>query len=407
MTAVTRQYDVAIAGAGFAGASLACALGAHGLSVALIDPTPPAARKQTGFDERSITLTAGSARIYDGLGVWSRLVAQATAIRTIHISEAGAFGSTRLDARDENVDALGYVINAREFGNLLQDSAAALPQVSFLCPARVESVAATAEHIEVSLQGEQVPARISARLLVGADGADSTVRRALGISATTRDYEQMAIVTHVDVERIAPNAAYERFTRDGVIALLPLQGQRCGVIWMLRTKTAREMLALSDDAALAHLQRDFGARLGTLSHPGKRYSYPLKLVQSQQQIRRRAVLIGNAAHALHPIGGQGFNLGLRDIAALAELLVDAHRIGDDIGSSEVLENYVQWRARDQRRTVAFTDTLARVFDSEWFAPLRPLGFIAANALPPVRHRIARAAMGLTGRLPRLARGVPL
>ncbi len=404
----STDFDIVIAGAGMVGASLAYALASNGLTVAIIEPTPPSARQQVGFDERSITLSYSSSRIYASLGLWQRIAEHATPIRTIQITEAGRFGTARLDARDEGVDALGYVVNARAFNNVL--NAAALPNVRMVSPGRVVSLrvaddARDAATVTVAI-GDTEHA-FSSQLIVGADGAESTVRQLLGVEASVRDYGQVAIVTNIDVAAPEDHGAFERFTPHGPIALLPNGGSRYGVVWMLASRIGRDIAALDDAAFTARLQSEFGARLGTLSRVGRRYSYPLKLTRSPQQLHTRAVLVGNAANALHPIGAQGFNLGLRDVAMLAELLVDARRAKMDLGADELLRRYQQSRVDDQRRTVLFTDVLARVFDAPWFAPLRPLGLIATQLVPPLKRQITRGALGLSGRLTRLARGLPL
>jgi 2-octaprenyl-6-methoxyphenol hydroxylase len=415
------QHDVVIAGAGMVGASLAYALARKDFDVAVIEPTAPVARRQEGFDERSITLSFGSARIFQALGLWSDVAAHATPIRTIQITEARRFGSARLDARDEGVDALGYVVNARAFTNVLNDAVATLPNVRVYCPARVTALAkgslggakeashlvGESSHLPVVLSEGDMTSTVATRLLVGADGADSTVRKLLGIAASERDYGQVALVTNVDAEFSEEGAAFERFTTYGPIALLPNGGRRYGVVWMVESAVGAELMALSDAAFAARLRAEFAGRLGAFSRVGQRFRYPLKLTRTPQPAHMRAVLIGNAANALHPIGAQGFNLGLRDVAMLAQLLVDARRADGDIGADDLLRRYAQSRAADQRRTVLFTDVLARVFDAAWFAPLRPLGLLATQLVPPLRHRIARGAMGLGGSLTRLARGLPL
>ncbi len=404
------RHDVVIAGAGMVGASLAYALARSGLEVAQIEPTASAARQHVGFDERSITLSFGSARIYETLGLWSRIAAHATPIRTIQITEARRFGSARLDASELDVDALGYVVNARAFNTILNDAVSSEPKVRVYCPAKVTALQSPSDGeigLAVSITQGDAIRTLQSPLVVGADGADSTVRKLLGIAATVHDYDQIALVANVDVENVQDGAAYERFTPHGPIAVLPNGGKRYGIVWMLDRAVGESIMALSDDAFALRLHDEFAGRLGMFSNVGQRFRYPLKLTRSAQLARTRAVLVGNAANALHPIGAQGFNLGLRDVALLAQLIVDAHRAGADIGADALLQRYSRERMADQRRTVLFTDVLARVFDAEWFAPLRPLGLLATQLFPPLRRQITRGAMGLGGRLTRLSRGLPL
>lgn len=408
MTSIS-SHDLIIAGAGLAGASLALAAAQQGLRVALVESVARPQSQQAGYDERSITLSYGSARIFAGLGLESQISREAVPIRHIHISERGRFGVTRLDSREEHVEALGYVINARRLAGILHTALDALPNVTWLCPARLTAIEPDAGEVRAFIDGNEVPQHISARLVVGADGTDSTVRKLLGIGVVQHDYHQTAIVTQLAGTRPHQYTAYERFTGAGAIALLPIAAERLGLVWMQSRDAARATLALSDADFIAQLQQQFGTRLGQFHSLAPRRAYPLRLSRADTQTHTRSVLIGNAAHALHPIGGQSFNLGLRDIATLAQLLADAHRMGSDIGEATLLDQYTRWRAADQQRVVRFTDTLVRVFESPLppVAAVRPLGFLAATLCPPLKHSIARNAMGLSGRLPRLARGLPL
>jgi len=405
----TTDYDLIIAGAGLAGASLALAAAQQGLRVALVEAVARPATQQAGYDERSITLSYGSARIFAGLGLEAHIARDAVPIRCIHISERGRFGVTRLDSHEENVPALGYVINARLLGGVLHRALDALPNVTWLCPARLTAIAADTDQVHATIDNNGIAQHISAQLVVGADGTDSTLRKLLGIGVTQHDYRQTAIVTQLASTRPHQHTAYERFTESGAIALLPIAAGRLGLVWMQPSDAARAALALPDAEFLAQLQQQFGARLGQFHSLAPRRAYPLLLSCADTQTHARSVLIGNAAHALHPIGGQGFNLGLRDIATLAQLLADARRAGSDLGSSTLLDQYAQWRTADQQRVVRFTDTLVRAFESSspLLAAVRPLGFLAATLCPPLKHSIAKSALGLSGRLPRLARGLPL
>ena len=405
----TTDYDLIIAGAGLAGASLALAAGQQGLRVALVEALARSATQQLGYDERSITLSYGSARIFAGLGLATHIARDAVPIQRIHISERGRFGVTRLDSHEENVPALGYVINARLLSSVLHNALDALPNITWLCPARLTAIEAGANVVHASIDNNGAAQLISAQLVIGADGVDSTVRKLLGIGVTQHDYRQTAIITQLASTRPHQHTAYERFTESGAIALLPMAAGRLGLVWMQAGDAARATLALGETEFLTRLQQQFGTRLGQFHSLGPRRAYPLQLSLAHMQTHVRSVLIGNAAHALHPIGGQGFNLGLRDIATLAQLLADAHRMGSDLGSSLLLDQYTQWRTADQQRVVRFTDTLVRVFESAAppVAAVRPLGFLAATLYPPLKHSIAKSAMGLSGRLPRLARGLPL
>jgi len=250
---------------------------------------------------------------------------------------------------------------------------------------------------------------LTSKLVVAADGGNSHVRNQLDIHTTAHDYGQTAIIANISPEKPHRHVAYERFTRNGPLALLPMLDNRCSLVWTCTPEDAQHFLRLNDEDFLAELQPCFGKRLGRFIKVGKRHSYPLQLIQAQEQVRSRLALIGNAAHTLHPIAGQGFNLGLRDVAALAQNIVDTFHAGDDIGALSVLETYAQWRKRDHRQVIGFTNTLVHTFSTRFppFVLARNLGLVVTDIVPPLKHLLARHSMGIIGKLPRLARGLPL
>jgi 2-octaprenyl-6-methoxyphenol hydroxylase len=281
--------------------------------------------------------------------------------------------------------------------------------VELLCPARLvrHRTQEGGVDLEVSAQGGAV--RLSSRLLVAADGGESEIRKGLGIQTQERPYRHDALITTVTADRPQPGVAFERFTETGPLALLPMTQGRYSVVWTCREDQTPGLLDLSDEDLVARLQGRFGYRLGRLSRPAPRRAYPLRLVLARQSVWPRLVLIGNAAHTLHPVAGQGFNLGLRDVAALAEVLADCADAGGDPGSAEVLNGYAHWRGRDQREVALLTDGLARLFVNPWL-PLRlarDAGLIGLDLVWPARRVLARRLMGIGGRMPRLARGLPL
>jgi 2-octaprenyl-6-methoxyphenol hydroxylase len=402
-------YDILISGGGLVGASLACALGGRGLRIALVEAVPFGATGQPSYDDRAIALAQGTQRIFAGMGVWAALESRTMPIHKIHVSDRGRFGFARLDRDEEGVPALGYVALGRDIGAVLSERLAELPDVEFICPARVVGVEARTDDALVRLEMEDGERRLTTRLLVAADGAQSVLRELLQIPTTVWEYGQSAVIANVTPERPHESVAYERFTDTGPVALLPMSGNRCAVVWTLRNDQVNAVMALDDAAFLAHLQERFGDRLGRLQHAGRRVAYSLRLVRARESVRPRVALIGNAAHTLHPIAGQGFNLGLRDVAALAEVVVDAHRAGRDIGELDVLQQYATWRQADHRRVIAFTDGVTRVFGSPLppVAWARDIGMLTLDLCPPAKRLFARMTMGRAGRLPRLARGLGL
>ena len=403
------DYDLVIVGGGLVGASLAAALSGTGLRVAVVEAVAADAPRHPSYDERVIALSLGSRRIFDGIGVWPALEPDAEPIRHVHVSDRGHFGFTHLDAADEGVPALGYVAPARAIGAALQGRLDGAGGIEMLRPAHIVGLQITRDHVglEVAVAGASRLLRTS--LVVAADGGDSALRKRLGLAVRERPYHHDAIISTVTPSRPDPGTAFERFTDTGPLAMLPMTEGRWSVVWTAREEQTPGILALDDDAFLARLQERFGHRLGVLTRPGRRVAYPLRLMLAKQLTRARLLLIGNAAHTLHPVAGQGFNLGLRDVAELADLLVEAQRTGKDPGGDAVLVPYRKRRGRDQAGVAVLTDSLARLFANPW-GPLRAgrnLGMLALDLVPGARHHLAERFMGTGGRLPRLARGLPV
>jgi 2-octaprenyl-6-methoxyphenol hydroxylase len=278
-----------------------------------------------------------------------------------------------------------------------------------ICPATVNAIDDVDDRVVVTLETGSGETSIESKLVVLADGGRSPAREWLGIKTISRDYGQTAILTTVTPEWDHRNKAYERFTATGPLALLPTSGNRYAVVWTTTSSRVPELMGLAEGEFLARLQDRFGYRAGKLRNLGERKAYPLSLVRVPDPTAGRAVVIGNAAHTIHPVAGQGFNLGLRDVAVLAEVLSNAIKKGDDIGSQSVLDRYASWRRDDTRATVTFTDGLIRLFCNESLplAFLRGVGMIAVDVFPPLKRSLLRRTMGLAGRVPQLGRGVPL
>lgn len=406
------QVDVAIAGGGLVGASLALALSQLDLSVVLIEAHPFGAAGQPSFDERTTAISNGSRRVFEGIGVWPLLERDATPIRRIHVSDRGRFGFARIEAEEQGVAALGFVIVNRVMGAALWQRLTA-QSVQVIAPARVEAVELREgfRQLRCRTASDEI-ITIDARLVVAADGARSAVREAAGIGARTWDYDQVALISNVITQRFHDYVAYERFTPQGPMALLPMSEGRSGMVWTLAPEAARQTARLDDATFLARLQDAFGFRLGRFTRVGERQLYPLSLTRSDEHVGPRLALVGNAAQALHPIAGQGFNLGLRDAASLAEVLADAREQTPgafDAGNGLLLERYRGWREADRGRIVGFTDGLVRLF-TQPFGPvklLRDLGLLAFDLMPAAKNALSQLSLGAAGRVPRLARGARL
>ncbi|EIJ33891.1 2-octaprenyl-6-methoxyphenyl hydroxylase [Thiothrix nivea] len=402
------MFDVLIVGGGMVGASLAVALKPLQLKVGLIEAFNFGVAEQPSYDDRSIALSYGSSRIYQGMGLWGKLRSGVESIEHIHISDRGHFGVTRLEAREENVPALGYVVESRVLGKLLYQELAE-GDVELIVPAKVFQVEQLADRVQVSIEREGVADTLETRLLVVSDGRDSGVREALGIETSRREYHQTALIANVTTAEPHRNTAYERFTSNGPLALLPLTEGRYSLVWTHRDEDVAATLALDDAGFLHRLQLEFGYRQGMFTRVGQRAAYPLVLQKAVREVAGRAVVIGNASHALHPVSGQGLNLGLRDVAQLAELLAEAALVGGDPGAAELLARYQTLREPDQQGVLRYTDTLVRVFSND-FAPLahaRAAGLLAVDRIAPLRHWNARQGMGMRQQQSRLARGLGL
>lgn len=402
------EADIAIAGGGMVGASLAAALEPLGLRVLVIESRRPGAPGQPSFDDRCTALADVSRRIFEAVGCWKDMVAGACAITEIHVSDRGRFGQARLRAREEGLEAFGYVVENRRLGSALW-ARLETGSATILAPASVQACHTGTDGVRIEVATDEGQADVHARLLVAADGVRSGIRESLGVGVRTWDYEQVAVVANVEPGQPHDGIAYERFAESGPMALLPMPGRRCSLVWTFPRDRCEAVGSWSDARFLDELQTAFGFRLGRFQRVGARFSYPLALIRATQQSVNRVILLGNAAHGLHPVAGQGFNLSLRDVAGLAECIADDK--GADPGSPALLADYEAWRQSDQRATAFFSDALIRVFGN----PLPPvrwarnLGLLGLELFPPARAAVARQGMGMGAgnRVPRLARGVPL
>lgn len=405
----TGEYDLVIVGGGMVGASLAIALAGRGMRMALVEAHVPGASTQPSYDDRAIALAYGTRCVFEAVGIWPDLHTLAEPILDIHVSDRGHFGMTRLHAVDEGVPALGYVVTARALGRTLIERLRQVDGLDVVAPARLVRFHDAGERVRVEVEQDGLVRWLDCALLVAADGGESAVRNQLGVPVRRWTYGQSAVVSNLTPAQPHGGTAFERFTDTGPLALLPMDEGRCALVWTVADDRVDAVLALEDAAFLAAIQERFGYRLGRFLRVGRRSTYPLSLVRARESVRGRTVIVGNAAHTLHPIAGQGFNLGIRDVAALAEVVDDAFVAGDDIGAAATLSAYADWRRADQRRIALATDGLARLFANP-LGPLRfarNLGLLALEFLPGLKHPLAQAAMGRAGRQPRLGRGVPL
>lgn len=413
----TNEYDIAIVGGGMVGISLAIALGqmTPAPRVVLIEAQDYSRQLPPSFDSRTIALSYSSRQIFDALRLWPDLVAHGiTPIRTIHISDRGHAGMAHLQASEQGVEALGYVVENRLLGQVLYQALQALTNVQVLAPAELQSMTLGVDFADLHGVHKDTALALRARLVVAADGTHSFVRQYLGVAQHHWDYKQSAVIANVACDQPHHNIAYERFTSTGPMALLPLCGigdtpHRYGLVWTVPTAQTESVLQLDDAQFATQLRERFGSRTGNFIRIGQRHAYLLGHTQIREHVRQRLAFIGNAAHTLHPVAGQGFNLGLRDVAALAQIVREAIQHGQDPGDLAALERYARWRRRDLIQTSLFTDSLVRVFSTD-FLPLvvaRNVGLFAMECFAPLRKRLTRHAMGYVGRASLLARGLGL
>lgn len=405
-----QHFDLAIAGGGSNGCALALALSrSSGLKIAIVEAQPfltadTAQQLHPGFDARVVALAKHSYDLLQGFGV-DELDKIATSIKHIHVSDRGHIGQCQLHHQDYNLPALGYVVELQRLGEALQNqlSAADNSHISWFCPEQIQALQQHQDAIDITLTSG---AQLSAKLLVVAEGGNSPTRELLNINTEISPYAQIALIANVMTNKPHNNWAFERFTEHGPLALLPLSGTdetqqvgdvaRCSLVWTIEPDQQQALMDASDADFLAQLQSAFGYRLGKFNRVGERFCYPLQLVRASTSVTHRAAVIGNAAQSLHPIAGQGLNLGLRDVEALCQCILEAVQSGDDIGQYSVLRAYEQSRKSDQNLTIGMTDGLVRIFSNNYL-PLvtgRNLGLLAMNQLPQLKTQLARQAMGL-------------
>lgn len=387
------RFNLAIVGGGLVGASLAMALQAgakeRGWKIVLIEPFAPGDTYQPSYDARSSALSFGARQIYERQGLWQAIARRAEPILQIQVSDRGRFGSARLSAMEEGVPALGYVVENAWLGQCLWQGLDK-EVVSWRVPAEVKHLQALPDGYRLLLDDET---ELECDLAVLADGGRSSLREQLGIGVRQRSYNQSALIANITPGEAHLGLAFERFTDEGPMALLPLPENRCALVWTRTGEDTQRLMELDDRAFLSELQSVFGYRLGTLQQVGARHVYPLNLIEAEEQVRSHLVVLGNAAHSLHPIAGQGFNLSLRDANALAQTLLASDTQPGDLAT---LQRYREQQRLDQQLTVGFSDQVTRLFGSQQslIATGRNLGLLGLDLLPPAKRWFARQAMGL-------------
>jgi len=404
-TAITAKlgydYDLAIVGGGIIGLTLACALKDSGLKVLLIEARVQSAAVSKG---QAYAVQLISSRIFQGIGVWDKILPQIATFNQIRLSDSDYPGVVQFHPTDLGTEDLGYVAEHQALLQPLQEFLQECPNVKYLCPAEVVKTEYLPDGVAIDIKiGEEIQT-IRSLLLVAADGSRSRIREAAGINTRGWQYWQSCIVAFVKPEKSHNNIAYEKFHASGPFAILPLPGNRCRIVWTAPHAEAKAICALDDEQFLAELRRRYGDQMGELELLGDRFVFPVQLMQSDRYVQSRLALIGDAAHCCHPVGGQGLNLGIRDAAALAQVLKTAHQQGEDIGDIQILLRYESWRKQENLTILGFTDLLDRMF-SNTFLPIvvvRRIGLWVMQRVPLVKVFALKLMVGLKGRIPELA-----
>ncbi|MCK5829282.1 MAG: 2-octaprenyl-6-methoxyphenyl hydroxylase [Methylococcales bacterium] len=397
-----HDYDILIIGGGLAGNCLALALKNTGLRLAIIEANTREQLKKSPAGDRALALSAGTIKMLQAINIWQGIKKSATAIKDIHISDRGHFGKARLSAKKQGVEALGYVISARDIEGYVAE-AVEKAEIEQISPVRLVGLMSGVESVNVNLKQQEKSLNFTAKLVVGADGGQSSVRRLLDIPQHITEYEQTALVTTVKISLPHNNIAFERFTESGPLAMLPVKGDECSVVWTRSNEDAEDLMSIGDDDFIRHLQECFGFSLGKLSLTAPRRAFPLSLIRVDNMVLGRAVIVGNAAHQLHPVAGQGFNLGMRDVVQLAEMIIEQQYKNADIGAASFLKHYSEIRQKDHDQTIGFTDNLVKIFSTDWLplAAARSISLSVMDHIPVAKSLLAKHAMGLSGRLPRI------
>jgi 2-octaprenyl-6-methoxyphenol hydroxylase len=403
-SARTIDVDVVIVGGGLVGGPLARALAGQGIAVAVVDAEPPDHARGRQYDGRVSAIALSSQSLLAGIGVWPALAPVATPIRHIRVAEAGTTDFLHYDARELGGEPFGFMVENRLLRATLGRALARAKGIALFAPARVATLERGDFGVTARLEGGAV---IRAQLAVAADGAESRTRREAGIGVARAGYGQTAIVCTVRHQRPHGHIAHELFLPAGPFAILPTQGNRSAIVWSERSEKAKLFAALEAGDFAHELTRRAGDFLGRLRLDSPRWTYPLRIQFAHRMVADRLVLAGDAAHAMHPVAGQGLNMGLRDAAALADVLGEAKSLGLDLGSAPVLERYGRWRRFDNGLMLAATDSIVRLFSNDLapLAALRGFGLSTVNRIAPLRKFFARHAMGVVGDLPRLMRTI--
>ena len=397
------SVDVVLIGGGMAGLTAAIGLASSGLTIAIVDIVGADTTTDSGFDGRACALSYSSCQLFEALGIWPYMEPHAQPILEVRVTDGPSLLHTHLDHQDLGEGPLGHMVENRHTRLALYKRLAEMDGITLIAPDEVEDIARSPHQIDVSTKGGY---RISAKLLLGVDGRKSMVREWAGIKTTEWGYKQDGIVAAIEFEHPHCGIAHEKFLPSGPFAILPLKGNRASLVWTEKNHLTKTIMNLPDDAFESEVRRRVGAFLGEVHVVGGRWAFPLTLQFAERFIDDRMALVGDAAHGMHPIAGQGLNLALRGIAALVEVVVEADRAGQDIGSVTILRQYEQWRTTDTATLLAVTDVLNRLFSNniEPIRIARDVGLAIVDKVMPIKKFLMSHARGTVGDLPKLLKG---
>ena len=399
------DYDVIIVGGGMVGMAAAIVMSQLNLKVCLLESVQSENKQHPSYDDRTLVVNRASQCFWENIGIWNSLKQHLIPINKVHVSNKGHFGTVSFDKETLKVSALAHIIEAKVLGMALKQKIQTIDNISVICPAQMQSFNSSTQVIEIEYKIDDKNHKITSRLMLAADGVQSSIRSQLGLKTQVKSYKRTAIICNITPEFKHNNCAYERLTKTGPTAMLPFVNNRCGFVWSVEQQSADALLKLSDTEFLQAAQKQFGYRLGCFLKVGRRSSYPLYLIEVPLQVKSRVILLGNAAHAMSPVSAQGLNLAVRDVAALNDVINEYLKSDDDIGADKLLNLYQDSINTDQKQTMRYTDDLMGWFkiDESLVNTFRSAGLVLLDQLKPAKNALFTRASGYRGSTPRLLR----
>ena len=402
-----KHYDIIIVGGGLVGMAAAINLARFDLSICLLESVEAQNNFHPSYDDRTLVVNHASINFWTNCGIWHDLKPSLTAINKVHVSNKGHFGSVTFDKDELKIEALAYILEAKVLGMALKSKLSSFKNITVTCPALVTDFETKADKVNINYKLNDKLHSVSTKLMLAADGVNSSIRKQLKLETQIKSYQRTAIICNITPQEKHNNCAYERLSTKGPTALLPFVNNRCGFVWTVEEDQAKEILSLTDDEFITKAQQQFGYRLGKFVKVGQRSSYPLYFIKVPKQTKSRVILIGNAAHAMSPVSAQGLNLAVRDVAHLVEVIKHNLMENKDIGADACLNNYQKNVDEDQNQTMNYTDDLMNWFkiDEPFVAAIRSAGLFTLNQSTQLKAKLFARASGFRGDTPALLRKI--